>query len=129
LSHTLLILKIYTTFKDVQIILKRFLKSLLVSDFRKSVWSVPSISLAVLEWKNGQKLKNHQKCWIIFLSIFCHFKPKSEKLVLFIQKASIINYRCHSIKNSYPKKLVWKSFLTLFYNLDHCAVGRMFCFL
>ena len=48
MSHTLLILKIYTTFKDVQIKLKILLISLLVSDFRKSVWSVPSISVAVL---------------------------------------------------------------------------------
>ena len=35
LSHTLLILKIYTTFKDVQMMLKHFLISLLVSDIKK----------------------------------------------------------------------------------------------
>ena len=36
---------------------------------------------------------------------------KSEKLFLIIQNASIRKYRCHAIKYSCPKKLVWKSFL------------------
>ena len=43
---------------------------------------------------------------------------------LFIQKASISNYRCYEIKCSWPKKLVWKSFFTIFYNPDHCALPR-----
>ena len=38
MSHTLLILKIYTTFKDVQMMSKDFLISLMVSDFQRSVW-------------------------------------------------------------------------------------------
>ena len=49
MSPALLILKIYITFKDVQMMLNIFLISLLVSDFLKSVWSVPSIPVAVLD--------------------------------------------------------------------------------
>ena len=36
--------------KDVQMVLKHFLISLLVSVFRKSVWNVPSISVAVIDY-------------------------------------------------------------------------------
>ena len=52
-----------------------------------------------IEWT---KPKNHQTTNLV---------PKSEKLLLIIQKASINNYRCHVIKYSCPKKLVSKSFL------------------
>ena len=45
------------------------------------------------------------------MSISCQFCIKKWKLLLIIQKASISNYRCHAIKCSFPKKLVWKSFL------------------
>ena len=45
LSLTLLILKINTTFEDVQMMLDDFFDFLLVSDFQRSVWSVPSISV------------------------------------------------------------------------------------
>ena len=43
LSPTLLILKINITFKDVQMMLKHFLISLLVSDIKKMEKSSPSI--------------------------------------------------------------------------------------
>ena len=43
LSTTLLTLKIYTTFKDVQMMLKHFLISLLVSGIKKMEKSSPSI--------------------------------------------------------------------------------------
>ena len=42
-----------------------------------------------------------------FLAIYV---PKSDKLLLIIQKASISNYGSHAIKYSCPKKLVLKSF-------------------
>ena len=48
LSLTLLILKLNTTFEDAQMMLKRFLVSLLVSDFLRSVWNVTSTSVAIL---------------------------------------------------------------------------------
>ena len=48
--------------------------------------------------------------------LFCrwflaNFVPQSEKLLLFTQKASISNYRCHENKCFCPENLVWKSFL------------------
>ena len=45
------------------------------------------------------------------MSFLSNFVPKSKKLLLIIHEASITNYRCHTTKCSYPKKLVWKSFL------------------
>ena len=51
MSHTLLILKIYTTFKDVQMMLK-----ILVSDFSKISVSVPSIPVAVIVLTYSVKL-------------------------------------------------------------------------
>ena len=49
MSHTLLILKIFTTFKDVQMILKQFFDTSTGFRFSKMQWgSVPSIPVAVL---------------------------------------------------------------------------------
>ena len=49
MSHTLLILKIFTTFKDVQMILKQFFDISTGFRFSKMQWgSVPSIPVAVL---------------------------------------------------------------------------------
>ena len=48
MSLTLQILKINTTFQVVWMILKCVF--LLVSHFQRSVWSVPSIPIAVLDW-------------------------------------------------------------------------------
>ena len=47
MSHTLLILKIYTTFKDVQMMLKQFFDISTVFRFSKLQWgSVPSIPVS-----------------------------------------------------------------------------------
>ena len=49
LSLTLIILKVETTFEDFQMMLELFFDFSAVSDFQRSVWSVPSISVAVLD--------------------------------------------------------------------------------
>ena len=56
-------------------------------------------------------------CWLLAIYV-----PKSDKLLLIIQKASISNYRCHAIKYSCPKKLVLKSFL------DTILQSRSLCY-
>ena len=49
LSHTLLILKIYTTFKNVQMMLKTFFDIATGFRFWKISVKIPSIPVAVLE--------------------------------------------------------------------------------
>ena len=56
--------------------------------------------------QNGQKLKNPQKCVVFSCSFFAHFVPKSNILLLIIQKPSISIFRCHAIKCPCPQKLV-----------------------
>jgi hypothetical protein len=51
-----------------------------------------------------------------------NFVPKSKKLILIVQKASI-SKRCHAMKYSCPKKLFWKSFLdTILQSRSLCTV-------
>ena len=66
LSHTFLILQINITFKDVQMMFKWFLISLLVSDFQGSVGSVQSISVAVLELTLSQPGWGYKLCPSIY---------------------------------------------------------------
>ena len=68
------------------------------------------------------KPKNHQKLWVIASWFLANLVPKSEKLILIIQKASISNYKYHAIKCSCPKKLAWKSFL------DTILQSRSLCY-
>ena len=58
-----------------------------------------------------QKIEKIIKNCGLFCWSFANFVPQSEKLLLFTQKASLSNYRCHEDKYFCPESLVWKSFL------------------
>ena len=66
--------------------------------------------LSILSF-NGQNQKIIKNIGQLFCGFLANYVPKSEKILLIIQKASISNYRCHAIKYFCPKKLVLKSFL------------------
>ena len=57
------------------------------------------------------------------------YVPTSEKLLLIIQKASICNITFHSIRNSCPKMLVWKSFLDIILQSKSLCSARAAVFL
>ena len=99
--------------------------------------------LKFIDWYVGNflvRFGQHFKIWTLFLAIFVKIEKSSsilgnfhfDFLTTLYQKvknyfwSSMSNYRCHAIKCSYPKKLVWKSFLDIIQIIQIAVWSRLF---